>query len=124
MKYNELMIIHSYWTDCLDKDHPLAYEYVSCSKCKAHLHAFNNETMQEWVEFQNIGALCINCFGKYIVEVWKGETMDHDEELKEWCIKKLNASNITHGTITKYTGKQPISQIFKEIAVKRGYDYE
>jgi len=53
--------IHSFETDCLPEEHPLARISVGCGHCGAMVHAFNNECMKEWVEWAN-SILCLECF--------------------------------------------------------------
>ena len=73
-------IIHSEITDCLDEDHPLAYETVMCAMkrehgCWRHLHAANNECMTAWVEFANL-AVCARAFAHFILS---GEDFSYDK---------------------------------------------
>lgn len=51
-------LIHSFVTDCLPDDHPWAHKTVMCGRCNEMVHAFNNECMAEWVEWQG-HALCL-----------------------------------------------------------------
>ncbi len=53
--------IWSHLTDELPSDHPLAREQVYCRRCRALVHAFNNECMQTWVETGK-GPYCLACF--------------------------------------------------------------
>lgn len=57
---NEL-IIHSHIDDCLPSEEPLANKDVFCEKCNDHLHSFNNECMQTWIETDD-GNYCTKCF--------------------------------------------------------------
>lgn len=56
-------LIHSHWTDVLPEDHPLAYQVVSCAKCRDPLHEPNNECMTTWMEWGKF-ALCAECFSE------------------------------------------------------------
>lgn len=51
-------VIHSFNTDCLPVEHPWARKTVWCGRCGSMLHAFNNECMTDWVEWQGL-ALCL-----------------------------------------------------------------
>lgn len=57
--------IHSHIEDCLDDDHPLAFEQVRCAKCGELVHAGNNECMQTWVETGQ-GNYCVVCWSVLI----------------------------------------------------------
>jgi hypothetical protein len=59
---NEEPQIHSHLTDELPKDHPLAWEQVSCDACGTLVHAGNNECMTTWIEFGNAN-VCAQCLG-------------------------------------------------------------
>ena len=61
--------IHSHITDCLPDGHPLANKTVYCDSCGAMVHAFNNECMQTWVEF-DFGNFCIRCFAEDGQVIW------------------------------------------------------
>jgi len=50
--------------DYLPKEHPLANESIYCDECKVMIHAFNNETMRNWIETQ-LGNYCLDCFNIY-----------------------------------------------------------
>lgn len=54
-------LIHSHITDVLPDNHPLANKQVHCERCRALVHAFNNECMQTWLETGQ-GNYCILCF--------------------------------------------------------------
>jgi len=54
-------LLHSHITDLLPEDHPLAYECVSCQRCRVMVHASNNECMTMWVE-TGLGNFCLACF--------------------------------------------------------------
>lgn len=53
--------IHSYITDELPEEHPLAHKATYCIHCAAMLHASNNECMLTWVETGK-GNHCLDCF--------------------------------------------------------------
>jgi hypothetical protein len=53
-------LIHSHHTDVLDKSHPWADKTVICGKCGTMVHAFNNECMTTWLEWDK-RALCGEC---------------------------------------------------------------
>jgi hypothetical protein len=53
--------IHSFNTDVLPGEHSWAVKTVMCGRCNSMVHAFNNECMQPWVEFDG-RALCMPCF--------------------------------------------------------------
>lgn len=52
--------IHSFETDALPEDHPLARQTVLCGGCGNMVHAFNNECMSPWVEWDK-HVLCWDC---------------------------------------------------------------
>ena len=54
-------LIHSFETDVLPDEHPWAHETVHCGQCRVMVHAFNNECMQVWVEWEG-RALCWSDF--------------------------------------------------------------
>jgi hypothetical protein len=54
-------VFHGRLSDGLPETHPLANETVSCVRCNRMVHAWNNEMMEPWVEFQ-WKALCWPCF--------------------------------------------------------------
>lgn len=54
-------LIHSHLTDRLPDEHPLANESVDCDRCRALLHACNNECMQTWFETA-AGNFCTECY--------------------------------------------------------------
>lgn len=74
--FPEEPLIHSYLTDCLHEDHPLAYECVYCKTCDAMLHCANNETMQNWFETIE-GNYCSQCF--VIEKVYIGLRKDQEQ---------------------------------------------
>ena len=47
--------------DLIDDDHPMAWESQYCVTCREMVHAFNNETMQDWFETIE-GPMCFDCF--------------------------------------------------------------
>lgn len=53
--------IHSYITDGLPEEHPLANKMVECGYCGKTVHAFNNECMSPWVE-TGVSEYCLQCF--------------------------------------------------------------
>ena len=54
-------LIHSHITDCLPDNHPMANESQYCLICGDMVHAFNNECMRTWVEWNN-QVFCFDCF--------------------------------------------------------------
>lgn len=54
-------LIHSFETDCLPEEHPFAHQTLGCQCCGTMVHAFNNECMTEWVEWDG-SVLCLDCF--------------------------------------------------------------
>ena len=65
-------IIHTFVTDKLPDDHPLAFEEVFCMKCGGMVHCFNNECMTMWVEFNEC------------------HVIDYDKNWKENGVNKYN----------------------------------
>lgn len=56
--------LHSFITDGLPDDHPLAWSQVECDRCKRLVHAANNECMPSWLEFDPPDVwhvLCLKC---------------------------------------------------------------
>lgn len=53
--------VHSFITDSLPDEHPLAFKSVDCDSCGEMLHCSNDECMQPWVETGK-GNFCITCF--------------------------------------------------------------
>jgi hypothetical protein len=74
--------IHSFETDCLPEDHPLAHLSVVCGHCATMVHAFNNECMTEWVEWQD-AVLCLTCFSEFYLAGSKGGMAP--ERFKQWA---------------------------------------
>lgn len=54
-------VLHTFITDSLPDDHPLAWESVACVACGGACHAVNNETMDNWFETGK-GPHCWDCF--------------------------------------------------------------
>lgn len=54
-------VLHSYVTDGLPEDHPLAWESVVCLSCPALVHSIPNECMRPWFETGR-GPRCFQCF--------------------------------------------------------------
>lgn len=65
--------IWSHITDTLPRNHPLAYQSLSCAVCRVPIHAANNECMQTWVETGK-GNYCLGCFtgatGEVVDDEW------------------------------------------------------
>lgn len=59
-------ILHSHIEDCLEDDHPWAFQMIKCEGCGELVHASNNECMQTWLEIYLGGgkrvSYCVNCF--------------------------------------------------------------
>lgn len=53
--------IHSYITDELPNDHPLAHKSVDCDECNLTLHESTNECINPWAETGK-GNYCLKCF--------------------------------------------------------------
>jgi hypothetical protein len=53
-------VVHNFNADCLPEEHPWAHKTVLCGHCGQMVHAFNNECMQPWVEW-NGKVLCADC---------------------------------------------------------------
>lgn len=66
-------VLHSYVTDGLPEDHPLAWESVYCLSCQAMVHSIPNECMRPWFETGR-GPRCFECF---VTEFGDG---DQDED--------------------------------------------
>ena len=55
-------IYHSHISDELPEGHPMALASQYCKECKGMVHAFNNECMSPWFEWED-SAICFDCFG-------------------------------------------------------------
>lgn len=80
-------VLHSFITDGLPREHPLAFNTLYCSKCNAMVHHMINECMTEWFEFITPNKsipVCLDC----IIRRLKQTVQRHiDCELIEWAIK-------------------------------------
>lgn len=54
-----------YWEDCLPDDDPRCNDSLKCYACQGLVHAFNNETMQPWLDTPK-GPVCLDC----LVAIW------------------------------------------------------
>jgi hypothetical protein len=64
--YKTEPLIHSHITDSLPKDHLMANESQFCQICKGMVHAFNNECMRTWIEWEG-AVFCFDCFCDKVV---------------------------------------------------------
>lgn len=71
-------ILHLGIKDRLPDNHPLASQSVYCENCGGSVHAFNNETMDSWVETGK-GNFCLDCF----YEAYKS-----DEDCEAWGLSE------------------------------------
>lgn len=61
-------LVHTGIQDGLDEIHPLAHKSIYCDSCGKMVHAFNNECMQDWLEFEDAN-LCWKCGSKRLEEL-------------------------------------------------------
>jgi len=74
-------IFHSWITDVLPEEHPGAHRSLHCVECKTMVHAFNNECMRPWFE-TGIGAVCLECFTKIVVDLTDTDVLALPDEPK------------------------------------------
>ena len=53
-------VLHTFVTDVLPDDHPLAWETVYCIEHGGMVHHCINENMQPWAETED-GPMCLHC---------------------------------------------------------------
>lgn len=59
---------HTFHTDCLPEEHRWAHVTVNCGRCGRMVHAFNNETMQDWVEWGDLAMCWVDFSTAFILE--------------------------------------------------------
>ena len=65
------MPVHDHEEDGLPDGHPKANEDIFCDKCNGMVHAFNNELMMPWVEYDDGRNVCVDCLPNRFPEGWE-----------------------------------------------------